>query len=70
MKYIMIIATFIKIGRAGKCVDNAGGGGNVDVCIDTPTGEIKYAIQYDGMHDVKDIEKLQLCVKALLHLTE
>ena len=54
---VRIIATFIKIGRAGKCVDNAGGGGNVDVCIDTPTGEIKYAIQYDGMHDVKDIEK-------------
>lgn len=56
-KSVKIIATFIKIGRAGKCVDNAGGGGNVDVCIDTPTGEIKYAIQYDGMHDVKDIEK-------------
>ena len=52
-----IIATFIKIGRAGRCVDNAGGGGNVDVCVDTESGEIKYAIQYDGWRNIKDIEK-------------
>ena len=52
-----VIATFIKIGRAGKCVDNAGGGGNVDVCVDTETGEIKYAIQYDGWRNIKEIEK-------------
>lgn len=52
-----VIATFIKIGRAGKCVDNAGGGGNVDVCVDVETGEIKYAIQYDGWRNIKDIEK-------------
>lgn len=51
-----IFATFIKIGRAGKCVDNAGGGGNVDVCIDIETGEIKYAIQYDGWRKIKEIE--------------
>lgn len=51
-----IIATFIKIGRAGKCVDNAGDGGNVDVCVDTETGKIKYAIQYDGWRKIKDIE--------------
>ena len=52
-----VIATFIKIGRAGKCVDNAGDGGNVDVCVDVETGEIKYAIQFDGWHKIKDIEK-------------
>lgn len=52
-----VIATFIKIGRAGKCVDNAGDGGNVDVCVDTETGEVKYAIQYDGWRHIKDIEK-------------
>lgn len=51
-----VIATFIKIGRAGKCVDNAGGGGNVDVCVDTETGEIKYAIQYDGWRNIKEID--------------
>lgn len=52
-----VVATFVKIGRAGKCVDNAGGGGNVDVCVDVRTGEIKYAIQFDGWHKIKDIEK-------------
>lgn len=51
-----IIATFIKIGRAGKCVDNAGGGGNVDACIDTETGTLQYAIQYDGWRNIKDID--------------
>lgn len=53
-----IIATFIKIGRAGKCVDNAGGGGNggnVDVCIDTETGKTQYAILYEGWRHIKDI---------------
>lgn len=52
-----IIATFIKIGRAGSCVDNAGAGGNVDVCVDVETGEIKYAIQYDGWRKITEIEK-------------
>lgn len=52
-----VIATFIKIGRAGKCVDNAGGGGNVDVCVDVETGEIKYAIQFDGWHHIKEIDR-------------
>ena len=51
-----VIATFIKIGRAGRCVDNAGGGGNVDVCVDVETGEIRHAIQFDGWHNVKDID--------------
>lgn len=50
------IAAFIKIGRLGKCVDNAGNGGNVDVCVDVDTGELKYAIQYDGWRRIKDID--------------
>ncbi len=50
-----IIATFIKIGRKGKCVDNAGRGGNVDACIDIETGALKYTIQYDGWRKIKSI---------------
>ncbi len=50
------IAAFIKIGRSGRCVDNAGEGGNVDVCVDVETGELKYAIQYDGWRRIKDID--------------
>lgn len=52
-----VIGTFMKIGRAGKCVDNAGAGGNVDVCVDVETGEIKHAIQFDGWRKIKEIEK-------------
>ena len=50
------IAAFIKIGRSGRCVDNAGEGGNVDVCVDVETGELRYAIQYDGWRRIKDID--------------
>ena len=52
-----IIATFIKIGREGRCVDNAGAGGNVDVCVDVESGEIKYAIEYNGWRKIASIEK-------------
>lgn len=51
-----VISTFIKIGRAGRCVDNAGGGGNVDVCVDVATGKICHAIQFDCWHRVKEID--------------
>ena len=51
-----VIATFMKIGRDGRCVDNAGGGGNVDVCVDVATGEIRHAIQFDGWRHVQDID--------------
>lgn len=54
---VKVVATFIKIGRAGSCVDNAGAGGNVDVCVDVESGEIKYAIQYDGWRKISEIEK-------------
>lgn len=50
-----LIASFIKIGRKGKCVDNAGGGGNVDACIDMGTGIMKYAIQFDGLGKAMEI---------------
>ncbi len=52
-----VIACFIKIGRKGKCVDNAGTGGNVDACVDVDTGELKYAIQFDGWRNYRQIEK-------------
>lgn len=50
-----VIAAFIKIGRNGKCVDNAGKGGNVDACIDINTGKILYTIQFDGWRKIKNI---------------
>ena len=52
---VKIIGTFIKIGRAGTCVDNAGSGGNVDAAIDVETGKLQYVIQYDGFRRIKSI---------------
>ena len=52
-----VVATFVKIGRAGKCVDNAGGGGNIDSCVDLETGELKYSIQFGGWRNIKDVDR-------------
>lgn len=49
-----VIAAFLKIGRAGACVDNAGTGGNVDAKIDIETGEIQYPIIFNGWRNVSD----------------
>ena len=50
-----IIATFIKIGRYGRCVDNAGKGGNVDAAVDVKTGKIYNTIQFNGYRNIKTI---------------
>ena len=55
-KTVRIIAAFLKIGRDGRCVDNAGNGGNVDACVDVESGELKYAIQFNGWREVKEID--------------
>ena len=52
-----IIAAFLKIGRAGRCVDNAGDGGNVDTSIDLASGMIQYAIKFDGWRHISDIDR-------------
>ncbi|MBR5018591.1 MAG: hypothetical protein IKX53_03015 [Bacteroidales bacterium] len=54
---VRILAAFIKIGRKGSCVDNAGDGGNVDACIDVETGQIQFALQYDGLDRIKEIDR-------------
>lgn len=51
-----VIAAFFKVGRDGKCVDNAGSGGNVDACVDVESGEIKFTVQFEGWRHVKEIE--------------
>ncbi len=52
-----IIGTFIKIGRSGNFVDNAGRGGNIDAAIDIESGKIHNVIQFDGWHSIKQILK-------------
>ena len=53
----MVIASFLKIGREGKSVDNAGSGGNVDACIDVETGRMQYAIQFDDWREIKEVNR-------------
>lgn len=54
---VKMIAAFIKIGRAGSCVDNAGSGGNVDCAVNLETGELYNAQQFNSWEDVFPIEK-------------
>lgn len=54
---VKIFATFMKIGRAGSDVDNAGGGGNVDCAINVETGECYNALQFNSYADVKKVDK-------------
>lgn len=52
-----VIATWFKVGRAGRCVDNAGNGGNVDAAIDVETGEIYNVVEFNGWRQTKKIER-------------
>ncbi len=52
-----VIATWFKVGRAGKCVDNAGSGGNVDAGVDSETGKIYNVVQFDGWRRTKAIDR-------------
>lgn len=54
---VKLFAAFIKIGRAGSCVDNAGSGGNVDCAINLETGELYNALQFNSWKDVRKIER-------------
>lgn len=51
-----VIATWFKVGRAGRCVDNAGSGGNVDAAVDVETGKIYNVVEFNGWRKVKEIK--------------
>lgn len=51
-----VVATFIKIGREGAFVDNAGSGGNVDAGVNPKTGELYGAITYNGFRNTAAID--------------
>ena len=51
-----VIATWFKVGRAGRCVDNAGSGGNVDAAVDVETGRIYNVVEFNGWRKTKEIE--------------
>ena len=51
-----VIATWFKVGRAGRCVDNAGSGGNVDAAVDVETGRIYNVMEFNGWRKAKKID--------------
>lgn len=52
---VKLYAAFIKIGRSGSDVDNAGSGGNVDCAIDTTTGRLYNALEFNSWDEIKKI---------------
>ncbi len=50
-----IIAVWMKFGRLGACVDNAGAGGNVDAAVDIETGRIYNVTLFDGWRKTHSI---------------
>lgn len=52
---VKIIAIWMKFGRAGVCVDNAGAGGNVDAGVDIKTGRIFNVTLFDGWRETRSI---------------
>lgn len=52
-----VIPSWMKFGRIGRCVDNAGSGGNVDAAIDLETGRIYNVVEFNGWRKVRKIEK-------------
>ena len=50
-----IIATWIRFGRYGSCVDNAGTGRNVSAAVDKKTGRIYNATLFNGWRNTKPV---------------
>lgn len=52
---VKLYAAFIKIGRSGSDVDNAGSGGNVDCAIDITSGRLYNVLEFNSWEDIKSI---------------
>ena len=53
---VKIFGAFIKIGREGSDIDNAGNGGNIDAGVDLVTGQIYNTVEFNGWNDIRSIE--------------
>lgn len=51
-KDVKVFATFLKIGREGADVDNAGGGGNIDCGINTEIGQCYNTLQFNSFDNI------------------
>ncbi len=53
---VNVFAAFIKIGRHGSDIDNAGSGGNIDCGVNVETGKLYNAEQFDSWSNIKKIQ--------------
>ncbi|MBR5920582.1 MAG: hypothetical protein IKZ56_05415 [Bacteroidales bacterium] len=56
-KDVKVFATFLKIGREGSDVDNAGGGGNIDCGINTDSGQCYNTMQFNSFNDITHVTR-------------
>lgn len=54
-KSVRVIAAFMKIGRKGADIDNAGSGGNIDCGINIETGKLYNVVEFNSWTDIKKI---------------
>lgn len=52
---VKVVAAFLKIGRRGSDIDNAGGGGNVDCAVDIKTGRLYNTIEFNSWINTRPI---------------
>lgn len=52
---VRTIAAFIKIGRKGPEVDNAGNGGNIDCGVEINSGRLFNAVEFNSWSDIRNI---------------
>lgn len=53
---VKVFAGFIKIGRKGSDIDNAGNGGNIDCGVNVDNGQLYNAIQFNSWKDICKID--------------
>lgn len=54
---VRVFAGFIKIGRQGSDVDNAGSGGNIDCGVNVETGQLYNPVQFNSWEDIIKIKE-------------
>ena len=54
---VKVFAAFMKFGRAGSDIDNAGSGGNIDCGFDVDTGTCYNTIQFNSFSDIIECDR-------------
>lgn len=52
---VKVIGAFIKIGRSGSFIDNAGSGGNIDANVNIIRGMLEHVVEFQSFSDIRPI---------------